>query len=340
MGRPQKLGELIREQRLALGLSLGQLATKVGRTAASIRKWERGEDFPPWDERDKLAAVLSITVPDIEALHPGPDAEQATDVQVKDQQVAESQEQSAELPVIAKEAESPPLEGAAEELQDSDTRDDSSSGNAGGAVDEPSTPSADDPPERATTGEPTQPVPVALHDDSTLPTPKGVAAEPADDPKSPPTVPLAPAPAPVGAVEEFPQQTRMRPVAVSTPGPDVTDAPTQAIPVAASVSVPVAAAVMRQGPAAAPYQVAQATPTPSALDLLRKPFDLLFDPESRILYWIRTLLTVVVLAVFAYFVVKVGGQLLDRISEVFDTFESEPFEGENLESLAKAVLRI
>jgi transcriptional regulator with XRE-family HTH domain len=45
---------------LAKGLSLGQLASSVGRTASSVRRWEKDEAVPPEDVVDRLAAVLDI----------------------------------------------------------------------------------------------------------------------------------------------------------------------------------------------------------------------------------------------------------------------------------------
>lgn len=45
---------------MAKGLSLGQLASSVGRTASSVRRWEKDEAVPPADVVDKLAAVLEV----------------------------------------------------------------------------------------------------------------------------------------------------------------------------------------------------------------------------------------------------------------------------------------
>jgi len=57
---PASLGAVVRDRRLALGYSLGQLATKVNKTAASIRAWEKGESFPTESEADALAAALDL----------------------------------------------------------------------------------------------------------------------------------------------------------------------------------------------------------------------------------------------------------------------------------------
>jgi transcriptional regulator with XRE-family HTH domain len=68
---PSTFGELIREGRLAKGMSMGQLASAVGRTAASVRRWERDEVLPAADVVQRLAEVLDID-PDDLAVHPSP----------------------------------------------------------------------------------------------------------------------------------------------------------------------------------------------------------------------------------------------------------------------------
>ena len=62
------LGQLIRERRLGLGLSLGQLATKVLTTAAVVRSWERGEDVPPEQARNVLVVLLDLDAEVMSAL--------------------------------------------------------------------------------------------------------------------------------------------------------------------------------------------------------------------------------------------------------------------------------
>ena len=56
----KSLGELIRERRLGLGLSLGQLATKLSTSSAEVRRWERGEEIPAEEARSVLAEVLEV----------------------------------------------------------------------------------------------------------------------------------------------------------------------------------------------------------------------------------------------------------------------------------------
>lgn len=53
---------MIREARLEKSMSLGQLASAVGRSSSSVRRWERGEVAPAASVVPKLAAVLGIDI--------------------------------------------------------------------------------------------------------------------------------------------------------------------------------------------------------------------------------------------------------------------------------------
>ena len=64
----QTLGDLIRESRLARGFSLGQLATKLGQTAAAVRSWERSAALPGSDMLEALAEALSLDRSDLSGL--------------------------------------------------------------------------------------------------------------------------------------------------------------------------------------------------------------------------------------------------------------------------------
>ena len=61
-------GTTIREARLARGLSMGQLASSVGRTAASVRRWERDESVPSGEVVGRLAGVLEVDTDVLEGL--------------------------------------------------------------------------------------------------------------------------------------------------------------------------------------------------------------------------------------------------------------------------------
>ncbi len=66
MANHEELGVLIREARLKRGMSLGQLASAVGRSSSSVRRWERGDVAPAATVLPKLAAILEIDPPAIE----------------------------------------------------------------------------------------------------------------------------------------------------------------------------------------------------------------------------------------------------------------------------------
>ena len=58
MSDPRTFGQAVREARLAKGMSMGQLATSVERSTASVRRWERDEGVPAKSIIDDLVAVL------------------------------------------------------------------------------------------------------------------------------------------------------------------------------------------------------------------------------------------------------------------------------------------
>lgn len=56
----KEIGATIREARLGESMSLGQLASAIGRSSSSVRRWERGEVAPAVSVVPKLAAILDI----------------------------------------------------------------------------------------------------------------------------------------------------------------------------------------------------------------------------------------------------------------------------------------
>lgn len=72
MDGAEDLGRLIRESRLKQGMSLGQLASAVGRSSSSVRRWERGEVAPAIGIVPELARVLDIDEEALADLRPGP----------------------------------------------------------------------------------------------------------------------------------------------------------------------------------------------------------------------------------------------------------------------------
>ena len=65
MSDPNTLGSLVRKRRLESGYSLGQLASKVGKTAAEVRAWERDTELPEHGIIERLASTLEIDLNEI-----------------------------------------------------------------------------------------------------------------------------------------------------------------------------------------------------------------------------------------------------------------------------------
>ena len=79
MTEPQLLGDFIRDRRLALGFSAGQLAMRLHSTAAVVRTWERGHEPVPDDAFSGLAELLDVAEAKLRALQ-GPMEETLPDV--------------------------------------------------------------------------------------------------------------------------------------------------------------------------------------------------------------------------------------------------------------------
>ncbi|MCB1246340.1 MAG: helix-turn-helix transcriptional regulator [Acidimicrobiia bacterium] len=60
MSENETLGRYIRRSRIERGMSLGQLADKVGRSSSSVRRWERDEVAPALTVVPSLAEVLGV----------------------------------------------------------------------------------------------------------------------------------------------------------------------------------------------------------------------------------------------------------------------------------------
>ena len=73
MSTRDKIGDLIRERRLARGFSVGQLATRLGLTPAAVRAWERGEDNPAQEHAGSLIEALELDEADLDGLLEIPD---------------------------------------------------------------------------------------------------------------------------------------------------------------------------------------------------------------------------------------------------------------------------
>ena len=84
------LGRLIRESRLERGLSLGQLASKVGRSSSSVRRWERDEVAPAIGILPDLAAALELDEEELQRLRPGVTAEVSDPSQSSEEPITRS----------------------------------------------------------------------------------------------------------------------------------------------------------------------------------------------------------------------------------------------------------
>ena len=61
-------GQAIREARLSKGMSMGQLATAVERSTASVRRWERDQGVPTETVVQDLIVVLNLDEAEATAL--------------------------------------------------------------------------------------------------------------------------------------------------------------------------------------------------------------------------------------------------------------------------------
>lgn len=125
--------------------------------------------------------------------------------------------------------------------------------------------------------------------------------------------------------------------------PGLLDAPTEAVPVpvitetAAAARAQRAAAVLEAPPPPPPLPTVEPAPDadPGLLRYL-EPLRLLYDPQSRYLYWIRAALTVVVMMILAVVFFRMLGDLLDAISQLLDTIEPSAPSPDDLDALGSA----
>lgn len=299
MSDPNTLGSLVRRRRLESGYSLGQLASKVGKTAAEVRAWERDNELPEHGILERLAETLELDIAEIkqrleeeqEAAVAEAAKATAAEEAVDDDMVAEEPvAEDAEEPRSTKAADSP-VEFPAETPEGLEESDPGSTSDAAGAADT----EADVP---GGAGDEDQP---------------GFAVE---DPFAAPT--------PDAEGEAF----------------SLLDAPTEAVPVpiitetAAAARAGRAVAVIEEP--APPLPVVEPAPDadPGLLRYL-EPLRMLFDPQSRYLYWIRAGLTIIVLLVFAVILFDQLGKLLDAIGELLDTIEPAATNPDGLDALGR-----
>jgi len=278
MSDPNTLGSLVRRRRLESGFSLGQLASKVGKTAAEVRAWERDNELPEHGILERLAETLELDLDEIKAqLEAEKQAAAAAEESetTEDKEPAESADTDVQAPVALPAElpeEDPGAESAADEAE----------------------------PEAAALAE----------------------SEPEEDDDEP------------GFAVEDPFRP---PAAQEDDEFDLLNAPTEAVPVpvitdtAKAARAERAAAVITEAP---PLPVVEAAPD-SDPGLLRylEPLRLLFDPNSRYLYWMRAGLTIVVLLILAVVFFDQLGKLLDAVGELLDTIEPSATTPDDLDAL-------
>ena len=129
MSDPNTLGSVVRRRRLESGYSLGQLASKVGKTAAEVRAWERDNELPEYGILERLAETLELDLDDIKARLEAAKAVEEKKATAEEQKKATAEEQKtaaepqepaagetneAAAAVVTSEKEPAPEESAAE----------------------------------------------------------------------------------------------------------------------------------------------------------------------------------------------------------------------------------
>ena len=301
MSDPNTLGSIVRRRRLESGYSLGQLASKVGKTAAEVRAWERDAELPEHGILDRLAETLELDVADIRA-------------RVAAAQEAATQE-AAEDEVV--EQETPEAKVDEEPKDEEDAEEDAL---AAGIVIDPDEPVEFPEEDAAASSEAdAEPDHDAEPEDESL-SEDDLPGFPVEDPFTPPEEPAEPEPTP--SLIDAPTE--------AVPVPVITDT-------AKTARAQRAAAVLEQPP----LPMAEPPPDsdPGLLRYL-EPLRLLFDPHSRYLYWIRAGLTVIVMLILVVVLFRMLGSLLDAVGEFLDTIEPAATDPDDLDALGTFSARL
>ena len=337
MNEPASLGAIVRERRLALGYSLGQLATKVGRTAASIRAWERGDTLPTVDEAEALAGALDLDHVQLGAMAAAQIEIDAAESAVEEdtaavavpENPAPEEELAATASVNADDAsaqdDTSASEGADDQAssdQDSVNKDSADEGSAGGdepEVDDAAGGDADD----------------ALHA-------AVVAGSAANNPWRARSIPTA------GSEIEWTEgalsETELADVASSAAGASpsqvsamadsaIHDAKTEAVPVVtpAAVAEP-EVAVITAVDATAPMPARNPNPVLAAWDDAVAWYRNVFDPNKKWIYRVRYVLMAIVLYVLLKVLGWAAGELWDAIGAALDSISFSPSDTPDISS--------
>lgn len=300
MNKIAPLGETIRDRRLALGYSLGQLATKVSKTGSSIRAWERGEAFPSEEESAALAIALDLDPALLVRLLPDSEvweADPAIPVDVHDPWDGDEPPPEADEDASRDEA-LPEVEDLADgaEADSSDEAAEVADDLAG--ADAPADVVADESAveELPAATEPELDEDVALTDDAAA--------------ASSPTV-------------QAPHE-----------GSAMHEAMTEAVPVVPQAAVAVFEPPRGRELAAAPSEPTRVSSNPvvAAWDELVGLYRRVFDPRRRWIYRVRWVLLFIALLIMLRVLAWATSNLLDAISEVLDSFSFTPTETPDVEN--------
>jgi len=295
----------VRDRRLALGYSLGQLATKVNKTAASIRGWEKGESFPDMTEAVALAAALDLDAKSLVELIP----EDATAATVADDPAAGE-------PIV--DPWTPPAEESAVEDAATGDVDDEVGDEPGAATEEDSDLSSE------------AAVPAAEENAAE----EDLADEVFEEPRHASTA------EPQAAEADAGQQQRAEKASPAWEAPSegsgvastVHEAMTEAVPVVPAGAVAVAApkgSLDRDLAAATADRFAtgeSANPVVQAWDAALAWYRRIFDPSRRWIYRVRYVLLLIAFLVMLRVLGWALSNLWDAIQEVLDSISFSPTE--------------
>ncbi|NND01559.1 MAG: helix-turn-helix transcriptional regulator [Acidimicrobiia bacterium] len=329
------LGDTIRDRRLALGYSLGQLATKVNKTASSIRSWERGDAVPSDDESDELAAALDLDAAMLAKLREPAEVWESEDVDEIDvnDPWTDGDEPAPGHADSKSRAKAAAPQAAVDEVSDKATP--GSSG--GGPVEDRAADDAvgDDTPAIEDVLNDDAPVDESAADEEQVDETAAAAAEEADESADGASVDTGgdsgrtPAPALQGASAERGS------AASSEEFAELFDAKTEAVPVVKASSVAVAqphADPLLSATSAQPVEVRSDNPVIAAWDDLKAIYYRVFDPRRRWIYRVRYVLLFIAFFIMLRVLAWATSNLLDAIGEVLDSISFSPGETPDVEN--------
>lgn len=317
MNKIAPLGETIRDRRLALGYSLGQLATKVSKTASSIRAWERGEAFPSEEESAALANALDLDPSLLVRLLPDSEVWEADPALPVDVHDPWSDGDDDEKPAADEDAlsdEEPPEPQDALDSGDIETETDEPEEDTDAAGDA----AVDD----EVLEEEPEAEEAAVVEEPELDEAADESVEEHEAAVAPMVAAASVAAAGAAAASESPAESAMH------------EAMTEAVPVVSKAPVAVFDTPRGREQAAAPSQPSRVSSNPvvAAWDELVGLYRRVFDPRRRWIYRVRWVLLVIALLIMLRVLAWATSNLLDAISEVLDSFSFSPAETPDVEN--------